>query len=80
MRAVCAVVVVGGALATLGATAGMNTLVCKVRDRGSMSHFDACVVGQERTQEMPEFPSSAVPLIILTIVPAMAFVMVGRKK
>jgi hypothetical protein len=29
---------------------GQNTLVCEVRDRGVMSHFDACVVGEVNTQ------------------------------
>ena len=34
---------------------GENTLVCQVKDRGIMSHFDACVVGEKTTPTVPEF-------------------------
>jgi len=45
---------VGGYPIALTPQTGTNTLVCEVRDRGGMSHFDACVVG-DSTQSIPEF-------------------------
>jgi hypothetical protein len=48
---------------SLTPASGSNTLVCNVRDRGTMSHFDSCVVGQKSTPA-PEFPSIAVPFIV----------------
>ncbi|MFH1787878.1 MAG: hypothetical protein ABH834_00685, partial [Candidatus Altiarchaeota archaeon] len=32
-----------------GLNSGTNTIVCTVNDRGTMSHFDACVIGTECT-------------------------------
>jgi hypothetical protein len=61
---------------SLTPASGANTLVCHVRDRGVMSHFDACVVGQQSTPA-PEFPSIAVPFIVA--IGAATFVYTLRK-
>lgn len=56
--------------------AGTNELVCTVKDRGVMSHFDACVVEYE-TPQVPEF---GVIAGMVTVLGAFAvFFMVRRK-
>jgi len=55
---------------------GTNTLVCRVKDRGVMSHFDACVVGSEPITPAPEFGSIAVAIAALLTAPAFAYLCV----
>lgn len=43
---------------------GENTLVCQVKDRGYMTHFDACVVGEDPVVPAPEFPTVLIPATI----------------
>jgi hypothetical protein len=57
-------------------TAGTNTLTCYVRDRGVMSYFDACVVGEEPVTHVPE-AALAVGLIAL-LTPGMIYL--ARRK
>ncbi len=63
---------------SLSPTTGMNTLVCQVRDRGSMSHFDACVVGSEPAENLPEYPTPVLPAVLMITIPALAFVVVKK--
>jgi hypothetical protein len=69
----------GGHYAPVSASTGTNTVVCQVRDRGYMSYFNGCVV-PDNPEPLPEFSSTLVPLAILTIVPAMAYLIVVRKR
>jgi hypothetical protein len=61
-------------------TAGTNTLTCHVRDRGSMSHFNACVVGSEPVTSVPEFASMGVAAAILLTSSGFAYMMTRKKK
>jgi len=69
-----------GYVIPISPTQGSNTLVCEIRDRGVMSHFDACVVGENPVTPLPEYSSLAVPMMILLAVPAIAFVIAKRQK
>ncbi len=62
-----------GYQASLDAVPGENVLYCEVLDRGSMSHFDACVIGSEPNVPAPEFASMAIPAIILLLTPGLAY-------
>jgi len=63
---------------SISPVAGTNTIVCQVQDRGMMSHFDACVVGEEPIPPLPEFTSLALPLMILLTVPTVAFILARK--
>jgi len=69
----------GGHQLSITTAQGPNTLVCVVRDRGYMDYFNACVV-PENPAPLPEFSSALIPLAILTIVPALAYIAVSRKR
>jgi hypothetical protein len=68
---------VNGQSVEINPTAGTNTLTCYVSDRGSMSHFDACVVGEEPVTHVPE-AALAVGLIAL-LTPGVIY-LVRRKR
>jgi hypothetical protein len=55
---------------------GTNTLVCKVKDRGVISHFDACVVGSRPITTAPEFGSIGVAIAAMLTAPGFAYLFV----
>jgi hypothetical protein len=55
---------------------GQNSLICTVSDRGSMSHFDACVTADEN--EVPEF--SSITAGIALAASGIGFLILRRKK
>jgi hypothetical protein len=66
-----------GYSAALSPIAGTNTLVCKVADRGGISHFDACVTGTSTIPAAPEFG----PIIgLTTLLGALGLFFYVRKK
>jgi hypothetical protein len=67
---------VGGYSTSLNIKEGENTLVCEVRDRGVMSHFDACVV-PTTTPVVPEFGAV---VGVLTVLGAVGVFFVIRRK
>jgi len=64
---------------SINTASGTNTLVCVVRDRGVMDYFNACVV-PKNPEPLPEFGSVLIPLAILAVVPAVAYIAVSRKR
>ncbi|MFH1249055.1 MAG: hypothetical protein V1660_02795 [archaeon] len=56
---------------------GTNTIVCTVKDRGVMSHFDACVTGTVNN-DVPEFSSIAAGIALIGS--ALGFAALRRRK
>jgi len=62
---------------SLSPVSGQNTLVCEVRDRGVMDHFDACVTGTPKVPTVPEFGLIAG---LTTVLGALGVFFVVRRK
>ncbi|MFH1249060.1 MAG: hypothetical protein V1660_02820 [archaeon] len=58
-------------------TSGQNTILCEVRDRGDLSHFDACVTGTVNN-DVPEF--SSIAALTALIGSTIGFIALRRRK